>query len=127
VDFDLVVTPEETAACTLGECLGYSATPENPETLAVDVNAYSSAFIFVEAASPYAGGDYILTIDCGTTVEVCDNGSDDDGDFVGDCIDPDCASDPSCLPVENCFNGIDEDADGSIDCGDPDCAAVCVP
>jgi hypothetical protein len=128
VDFDLVMTPDDVSGCTLSECMGYSATSQNPETLGLPLGGNSIAFIFVEAASIYDTGEYILTVECGApTVEVCDNLADDDGDFIMDCVDSDCASDPSCLPVEDCSSGLDEDADGAIDCGDPDCASVCNP
>jgi len=63
-------------------------------------------------------------------VEDCTNGTDDDGDALVDCQDPDCVSDPACAPsgAEICNNGVDDDADGLVDCGDPDCAtnAICV-
>jgi hypothetical protein len=56
-------------------------------------------------------------------VENCTNGTDDDGDNLADCADPDCASDPACAPkTEICDNGTDDDGDGLIDCADPDCA-----
>jgi len=31
-------------------------------------------------------------------VEICDNGVDDDGDNLPDCLDPDCAIDPTACP-----------------------------
>jgi hypothetical protein len=55
-------------------------------------------------------------------VEVCDNGSDDDGDGFADCRDDDCAG-PSC--VEQCVDGVDNDGDGSVDCDDPTCDGGC--
>src|SRR5438093_6714543 len=30
--------------------------------------------------------------------EICDNGTDDDGDKLVDCQDPDCSADPACKP-----------------------------
>jgi len=56
--------------------------------------------------------------------EICDNGFDDDGDHVVDCLDPDCLDSPACQSAyEVCTNGFDDDSDGQIDCADPDCAA----
>ena len=59
---------------------------------------------------------------CGK-VEICGNGIDDDCNGLGDCFDPACASDPSCIDhkKETCGNGIDDDGNGLIDCKDPAC------
>ena len=51
--------------------------------------------------------------------EVCDNGSDDDGDGATDCADPDCDFFAGC--TENCSNESDDDGDGAIDCDDIYC------
>jgi hypothetical protein len=55
--------------------------------------------------------------------EICDNGTDDEGDGQTDCDDLDCASDPNCVPTEDCDNFVDDDGDGALDCSDTDCAA----
>lgn len=81
--------------------------------------------------------------------EICDNGSDDNGDDLADCADPTCASeacievcddgvdnnldnvvdcdDPNCIGPcpESCEGGIDDDEDGKVDCADTDCTTVC--
>ncbi|HOD09069.1 MAG TPA: hypothetical protein PKG98_13375, partial [Myxococcota bacterium] len=48
-----------------------------------------------------------------------------------DCLDPDCAAEPACIPTTetNCADTIDEDQDGSTDCDDSDCTgtAACAP
>jgi hypothetical protein len=54
--------------------------------------------------------------------ETCDNGVDDDGDFVADCDDTDCDGPGACGEV--CDNGQDDDGDFARDCSDPDCAAT---
>jgi len=66
--------------------------------------------------------------------EVCDNGSDDDGDGATDCDDNECATDAACgsdtqPDVEDCNNGADDDGDGAEDCDDSDCAgnSDCAP
>ena len=73
--------------------------------------------------------------DCGCCVPtarwetVCDNGVDEDCDYLVDCDDPDCMWDPGCPPPciptswyeSNCDNGVDEDCDDMIDCADWDC------
>ncbi|MFH2011063.1 MAG: DUF4215 domain-containing protein [bacterium] len=52
--------------------------------------------------------------------EICDNGSDDDGDGLVDCADSDCANNPACPPA--CGNGIleagEECDDGNFTLGD---------
>ena len=53
--------------------------------------------------------------------EICDDGSDNDGDGLVDCDDPDCASAVTCRPREICGNCIDDDGDGLVDYEDPDC------
>jgi hypothetical protein len=61
--------------------------------------------------------------------ETCDNGTDDDGDQLIDCKDPDCASAAYCQHETACADGIDNDADQKTDCADEDCASAanCLP
>lgn len=56
----------------------------------------------------------------GSTAEDCTNGTDDDGDGLIDCADPECGADPACHEAD-CGNGSDDDGDTLIDCEDPDC------
>ena len=81
----------------------------------------ASYYVFVDGDDP-AGGSYDLDVWCGPS-EICDNGSDDDGDGDTDCCDRDCFENPAC--VEDCTNGIDDDCDGLVDCRDwSDCHAA---
>ena len=59
---------------------------------------------------------------CGT-IEICDNGIDDDCNGLADCLDPACGSQPACIDKkkEICTNGIDDDGNGLVDCKDPAC------
>ncbi len=57
----------------------------------------------------------------GSVTEDCDNGSDDNGNGLVDCLDFDCAGDPTC--DERCTNCIDDDGDGAVDRDDADCAS----
>ncbi|MDA3862754.1 MAG: hypothetical protein PF689_02690 [Deltaproteobacteria bacterium] len=61
--------------------------------------------------------------DSNNNVELCDNGTDDDGDTLVDCEDADCYSAQACQNLEDeiCNNGIDDDGDSAIDCDDADC------
>lgn len=64
--------------------------------------------------------------------EVCGNGIDDEGDFLIDCDDPECALTNLCVLLEQaggeigeagfCGNFLDDDGDGLADCADPECA-----
>ncbi len=59
----------------------------------------------------------------GASLEVCNDGLDNDCDGLADCTDPSCTLDPACIAgVENCGNGLDDDGDFLVDCIDPDCA-----
>src|SRR5205085_4014995 len=53
----------------------------------------------------------------------CRDGSDDDGDTLVDCADPDCAGVPACVE-SRCDDGADEDGDTLADCADPDCTSA---
>ncbi len=59
--------------------------------------------------------------------EICDNGSDDDGDGMVDCNDPECNGGlggpviGDCGGEFDCTNGVDDDGDGFIDYYDGDC------
>ncbi|MCH7591326.1 MAG: hypothetical protein IH989_00910 [Planctomycetes bacterium] len=55
------------------------------------------------------------------SAEVCDDGMDNDGDGLIDCLDPDCEGANNCFEII-CMNGVDDDNDGIVDCDDPDCA-----
>jgi hypothetical protein len=53
--------------------------------------------------------------------ETCDNGVDDDGDGLVDCMDTSsCQGAPACA-VETCDNVVDDNGDGLVDCMDPWC------
>ncbi len=56
-------------------------------------------------------------------VEICDDGIDNDGDGLIDCLDvDDCATAANCqIPDEICDNDLDDDEDGDVDCDDADC------
>ena len=60
-------------------------------------------------------------------VEICDNGTDDNGNGDIDCADVQC--DVACGPELDCSDGLDNETaggavgDGFIDCADLDCAA----
>ncbi len=54
-------------------------------------------FVFVDGDSVFGQGEYALSVFSGTQPEACRNFSDDDGDGLVDCADPDCSSEVGCL------------------------------
>jgi hypothetical protein len=52
----------------------------------------------------------------------CDDGKDNDGDFLVDANDPGCFGEGDLSEEPACSDGIDNDADGQIDGGDADCS-----
>lgn len=57
--------------------------------------------------------------DCPPCTEDCQDGDDNDGDGDVDCLDSDCKGTSSC--TEDCSDGKDNDMDGDTDCQDYDC------
>ncbi len=66
----------------------------------------------------WAIDDVSITADGEGGAEVCDNGSDDDGDDLVDCDDPDCAEDPEACPSGGGFVRGDSNSSGMIDLTD---------
>jgi hypothetical protein len=65
---------------------------------------------------------YDIDVACASTgYEDCGNSSDDDGDSLVDCDDPDCWGVGACSTETDCANGEDDDLDGAVDCTDTDC------
>lgn len=71
------------------------------------------------------GGVLLLCLQTayGQTVEICNDGIDNDGNGKIDCADPFCNFAANVEQGCHCFDGIDNDGDGKIDKADPNCAA----
>ena len=54
--------------------------------------------------------DFEISVDCAMSMEICDNGVDDDGDGLTDCDDPDLQNDCCCLEVTELDLGVDIEA-----------------
>ncbi|MBN2724564.1 MAG: trypsin-like serine protease [Deltaproteobacteria bacterium] len=92
------------------------------EVLSFPYDGSSTLYAVVETFQN--AGDFTLTVECdgGEVQENCTNGTDDDGDNMVDCNDPDCSQHSNCTTTgENCTNGVDDDGDNMVDCNDPDC------
>jgi hypothetical protein len=68
-------------------------------------------------------GMLIFFITSFAQTEECNDGIDNDGDGLIDCLDPDCQYAPSIEQGCNCADGTDNDGDGKIDSFDPKCAS----
>ncbi|MEL6987397.1 MAG: hypothetical protein AAGK97_06160 [Bacteroidota bacterium] len=89
----------------------------------IDLNDYTTAVV-VNGTGNLSTNDGFNCINAPSPFESsCSNGTDDDGDGLADCDDPDCAADNVCL-VEICDNGIDDDGDGLVDCQDTECHSL---
>ena len=97
--------------------------------------SYSTEFVYAHAVtggqtlyividSPTVwGGVFNAIVACdGAPYEQCHDLTDNDGDWLMDCDDPDCFLETDCAsPTEICNDGADNDNDGLIDCDDDDC------
>jgi len=83
--------------------------------------------LFILVFSPLILGSSLCFSGCvqgGVSSEYdCSDGTDNDGDGLTDCEDPDCVNDPACKEGEEeiCDNNVDDDGDGLTDCDDPHC------
>ena len=102
---------------------GETAAEEGGET-AAEEGGETAAEEGGEAAGEEAGGGEAAVEEEGgespAVFEDCVNGSDDDGDGLVDCEDPECAATGACSEGD-CGDGVDNDNDGLADCDDNDC------
>ena len=70
--------------------------------------------VFCGTVSPYVA--------FAQTVEVCNDGVDNDGNGLIDCADPFCSFAANIEKGCRCFDSIDNDGDGKIDAADTECA-----
>jgi hypothetical protein len=109
--------------CLAGNCLSYNpVVGTGNESVSFPLGAGGQTSVVVDG-SQGATSFYLLSVSCSptTSVEVCTDGLDNDGDGDEDCFDSDCAGDPSCDTETVCDDGFDNDADGLADCNDDDC------
>ena len=79
----------------------------------MDLRDSALALLAVFFAVSLPGCGSVIVAD---SVEICDNGIDDDGDGFVDLVDFDCTE-----TGDECDNGIDDDGDGFVDKADSDC------
>jgi hypothetical protein len=99
-DLDVALL-ENDGGCGPDRCLQIASTPSNPETLSFFATATGEVFYFAVDAAAGVSDTFTITVQCAATVEteICNNGSDDDGDNAIDCDDPNCASYWTCAIV----------------------------
>jgi len=122
--FELSGTFFDTALYVLESCDGAElacADLDDPEALAVDLNAGEQVVVVVDGAELGEGAYNLEATSFGNATEgACANGNDDDLDGLIDCDDPDCEDKPACS--EDCGDGVDNTGNGLIDCLDPACS-----
>ena len=121
-DLDLFGLQDTGAGCEANSCLDSSTSGgTTAESVTMTVNIGQTYFAVVDGWNENSG-PYTLDVTCAEGLpEICDNGTDDDGDSLVDCLDVDCAGTVGCA-TENCSDGIDNDGDGRVDCADPVCS-----
>ncbi len=92
----------------------------------VELEAGVSYIVQVGGVFPFEFGVVQLEVTLQGS-EICDDGVDNDQDFLVDCDDRSCGTDPAC--AEDCSNEVDDDGDGAVDCEDVFCGAepACCP
>jgi hypothetical protein len=108
-----VIVGGESAGPLLGDTWEYDGArwqklnpPLSPLPSAESAMAYDATrrrFVFFRS---YTGETWELAYFSAAADEQCANTTDDDGDALADCSDPDCMTAPSCTP-------------GALDCADP--------
>jgi hypothetical protein len=116
-DLDLFIF-EPTCGVDMCTTAMYAGGDGDAEVLTFEVTGGSSYYVVVDGWDTAVGG-FTLEVECAAP-EICDNGSDDNGDGLVDCLDPQCTDDPTCDEI--CDNGTDDNGDGLLDCYDPRCA-----
>ncbi len=87
--------------------LGSSTTPPLPQSGNPAISEFEwtpgmadiGQHVMTFSAVDSCGQQTLCPVTIDVSEEVCDNGTDDDGDTLADCDDPDCASSGPCLPT----------------------------
>ena len=114
-----------TKVCAGPSCLAHGLMGSTEVTASVPAKIGQKFWIVVDGFQGYTGGyDFTATCACANVVPetLCNDKLDNDKDGKIDCLDSDCAKDPTCLPETLCADKVDNDKDGKIDCADTDCA-----
>jgi hypothetical protein len=128
---DTVLHIMDTCDATSGTCLasGDLSTDESDGIYYTAMGA-ETVYIIVESWSGSPSTvDYSIHVDLVPPETDCANTTDDDGDGLTDCEDPDCFGQTGCTTETICGDGFDNDNDGQTDCDDTDCSSepVCQP
>ena len=96
-DLDLIVLEDDGLGCDASlPCLRWGGNGgSQSEQARFTARGGATYYVVVDGFSE-AAGPFTLTFSC-VEVEICTDGSDNDGDGAVDCADPDCAGDPACF------------------------------
>jgi len=113
-DLDVFIL-DGSGSCDPNACVAAGDSVGN-DTVSWAVTAGSTWYIVVDG---YQGNTSSYTISLSTIstappAEVCDSGSDEDGDGLTDCDDSDCAADAACQVAETCSSS------WTLECGSTD-------
>ncbi|MEZ4318886.1 MAG: putative metal-binding motif-containing protein [Myxococcota bacterium] len=135
-DLDLYVLPDACTpdACVLGSSNGGLVTetgtltciPGNTYNIVVEGfgftrggrSSYNNGAGYCQTHTANPTGNYTLSVTCvpDTDPEICDSGTDEDGDGDTDCADSDCFAESYCCDDDG--DGYDDVACGGGDCDD---------
>jgi hypothetical protein len=118
---DAVIRVMDTCDATFGTCLlDFDFGETDGEYFTAP--ATGDYYVILEAWSSSPGSvDYELHMEIVPPETDCANTTDDDGDGLIDCEDPDCFGQAGCNTEALCGDGFDNDNDGQTDCDDTDC------
>jgi hypothetical protein len=125
-DLDVIVIQDDgTLGCNPIACHAYSMNVQPDEPEEEVVFEATPGNLYYIAVDGWQGdvSTFDLTVEC-FAGEVCDSGTDEDGDGLVDCDDPSCFGQAGCTSELNCWDGYDNDEDGDADCIDADCVAA---
>jgi hypothetical protein len=99
-DLQLVVltSGDQTSGCDVNDpCYGPDLTATADQEVELTVDAILNLWVIVDSATA-GGGLFDLAVICAAAHELdCENGIDEDGDGLTDCMDPDCINTAACL------------------------------
>ena len=95
-DLDLFLLRGTGGSCSASSCLTKSILTGTAAE-SIDMTLDAGTYYIVADGYSDAISSFTLSLSC-RMPEICSNGSDDDGDALIDCMDPDCSTFPTCAP-----------------------------
>ena len=79
-------------------CYDPKSAPSGSHTYVI--NTPGEYYVIIQPFEPAGQGPVTVTLSTPKSMEICDNGVDDNGDGLIDCADPECVSAPNCQTQE---------------------------